>query len=62
MTREPPDCIGNESTLDIHIKDSGEDIKIQNDKYMPFVINMLIMETCSLPKYTTGGQNLTNYT
>ena len=42
MTREPPDCIGNESTLDIHIKDSGEDIKIQNDKYMPFVINMFI--------------------
>ena len=37
MIREPPDCTGNESTLDIPIGGSGQDIKKQNSNYMPFV-------------------------
>ena len=41
--RKPPDCTGNEPTLHIHIGSSGQDIKIQNDKYMSFEINMLVM-------------------
>ena len=39
--REPPDCIGNEPTLHIHIGDSWIDIK--NDKYIISVMNMVIM-------------------
>ena len=35
--REPPDCTWNEPTLDIPIGGSGQDIKKQNGKYMPFV-------------------------
>ena len=38
MIRDPPDCTGNEPTLDIPMGGSGKDIKKeQNDKYMPFV-------------------------
>ena len=44
IIREPPDHIGNEPTPDIPIGGSGQDIKIQNDKYMPFVRNMLIVK------------------
>ena len=40
---KPVDCIGNEPTLDIHIGHFGQDINIQNYKYMPFEMNMLIM-------------------
>ena len=45
IIREPPDHTANELRLDILIGDSGQDIKIlQNDKYMAFVRNMLIMK------------------
>ena len=45
MIREPPHCTVNEPTLDIPIGGSGYDIKKkQNDKYMPFVRNMLIVK------------------
>ena len=44
IIREPLDCTGNEPTLDITIGGSGQDIKKQYDKYMPFVRNMLIIK------------------
>ena len=40
---ECKDCTGNHPTSDIHIEGSGQGIKIQNDKYIPFVMNMVIM-------------------
>ena len=51
--REPPDCIGNEPTPDIPQGGSGQDQII--DKYMPFVINMLLMKACLSTKYRNGG-------
>ena len=43
IVREPLEHTGNESTPDTHIAGSGQDIKIQNDKYMSFEMNMLII-------------------
>ena len=41
---EPPDHTGNEPIPDVHIQSSVKDIKnTKNDKYMSFVINMMIM-------------------
>ena len=41
MLRDSPGHTGNEVTLDIHKRYSGKDIEIQNNKYMPFVMNIL---------------------
>ena len=41
--RELQHCTGNEHTLDISTGTSGKDIKIWNEKYMSFEMNMLIM-------------------
>ena len=43
ILREPLDHTGNELPPDRHIGGSGQDIKIKNDKYMPSVMNMMIM-------------------
>ena len=40
---EPPELTWNEPTPDIHIEHSGQDIKIQHEKYMPCLMNMLMM-------------------
>ena len=57
MLREPSNCTGNKSTPDIYIQSSGQQ-KTQNDKYMPFVVNMVIM--CQVHPLSTemAGENL----
>ena len=41
---DPTDHTGNESILDIPTGGSGQDLKMQNGKNLPYVINMLIMK------------------
>ena len=58
--REPQEYTGNEPTLDISIEDSMQDKKKkgkrkENDKYMPLVINIMMMKTCLSTKYRNGG-------
>ena len=42
IIRKPPDHTGNEPTPDIHI--GGSEQHLQSDKYMQFVINIVIMK------------------
>ena len=41
--REPSDHTRSRPTPGIYMGDCGQKIQIQNDKYMPFVMNMVIM-------------------
>ena len=43
IVREPQDQSRNEPTIDIHTEGSGQNINIQNDKYMPFVVYIVLM-------------------
>ena len=51
--REPPDCTGNEPTLDIPKGGSGQDIKMANTCHLSEHVDH---ETCSSPKYRKGGK------
>ena len=45
LLREPLDHTGNEPTLDLPIGGTEQDIRLQNNKYMSFEMNML---TCTM--------------
>ena len=59
IIREPPTCTGNEPALDIHLGGCGQDIKIQSNKYMSFVMNILIMYHVHHLSTEIEGKNLT---
>ena len=60
--KELSDSTDSEPTPDIYIGCNWQDIRIQNDKYMSFVMFMLIMTICLLLKYTYGRMKHKNST